>query len=375
MRKTIFNLERFSGIVAMVLVLILAASSVLFHYRVATTTPGRADVYFAWTDGVRLANGENPYSRIHEGDMRNNTGNYATYTPSFYVFTAFLYRLGVTEYESMLVVWRPICELSHFLMAVLLLGVGWRRGNILFGCLAACFWFYNRWTLAVVNIAHLDTLALLLWTSSLLLLSNARTRSVSHLLFGCSLAVKQMALFAIPIYVIWEFREGTRSTAVRRSLQCLGLVLMIPFLVSFPFLVTDPLGYIKSILFSGTRLACGDFSSKSIDAAVGLTGILARVPMLGLLTLLYGVSCTRSVGKFSTALMMMAIILDFNSVLYFQYMIWAVPLLPLALLETRLPIDVSRESSPHDNIVPLSAGSGDAAPRPVAGGVVAGSAS
>ena len=75
---------------------------------------------------------------------------------------------------------------------------------------------------------------------------------------------------------------------------------------------------IKSIGFSITRLAAGDFGVKSIDAAVGFTGIVARLPMLCLLALLYVSVLRFTVGHFISALLAITIWLDFNSVLYFQ---------------------------------------------------------
>ena len=96
-----------SGLI--LLVLCLVVSSILLHRRVSGTIPGREDVYLSWKDGVRIAEGDNPYSRIHSGDMTKNE-SYPTYLPAFYVFSAGLYQLGVSDLAALYSYWRPIGE-------------------------------------------------------------------------------------------------------------------------------------------------------------------------------------------------------------------------------------------------------------------------
>src|SRR5262249_12466850 len=153
----------------------------------------------------RLAGGSNPYARVLGGDMRHNE-SYATYFPAYYLFSAGLYRLGITDYASFLRIWRPICEASYVPSAILLLPAFARERAVALGVFASAFWFFNRWTVAVVNIAHLDTTALLLLLLSLFVYD--KRRRTSWLFLGASLAVKQMALFIVPLYLIWAYRDG-----------------------------------------------------------------------------------------------------------------------------------------------------------------------
>ena len=184
--------------------------------------------------------------------------SYPTYLPAFYVFSAGLYQLGVSDFTAFLSLWRPIGELSHLLLAFWLLVAGLKRGGLAFGVLASCFFYFNRWTIAVVNIAHLDMLALMIWVASLELSDSAhrRYRALSYVLFGLSLAIKQMALLCIPLYLIWEWRLGPRKTAVRRIVSSFTLMAAIPILVSLPFVFWDASGFIKSILFSRNEARC-----------------------------------------------------------------------------------------------------------------------
>ncbi len=303
-------------------------ASVLFHLRLKDTLPGREDVRFAWLEGKRLAEGTNPYARILAGDMRTNQ-SYATYLPVYYLLAAGAYRLGVVEYPDWMAFWRPITEIAHLLIALLLLLHFYRDDSLALGLFASGFWYFNRWSLAVVSMAHLDTPALLLFLASLLIYQSKRTWSL--LLFGLSLAVKQMALLMIPFFLVWEYFQGERKDALWRTGKAALTLGAIPTIVSLPFMVWNPLAFVKSILFSGTRAFGGDLPAKSIDAILGLKGLAARMPMLGLLALLLLSSRNRAENRYVVALLLMALFLDYNSIVFTQYMIWVVPFLPLAL--------------------------------------------
>lgn len=322
-------------------VLLLIAASLAFHFRVAGTLPGREDVLISWNSGTDLAAGRNPYEPVLAGDMRDNK-SYATYLPWFYVVSAACHKLGVTDFLTFLRLWRPVCELSHLGIAVFLLVVVTRGAGIAFGIFAALFWFFNRWTIAVVNIAHLDTLAILFLLLSLYLFP--RRRLASLLLFGMSLAIKQMAVFLVPLYVIWAYTEARPGSRTKDAGRALGWLLIIPLAFSAPFLLWNAEAFIKSVLFSATRIAVTDFGVKSVDAALGLSGLPARLPMFALFFAIYLAALGRYLGRYSAALFVMATFLDFNSVLFYQYMVWAVPLLPLAALEW----NEARDSIPAD---------------------------
>jgi uncharacterized membrane protein len=321
-------------VVAGLAVAIFVLSSAVFHSRLAGTLPGREDVRYAWLEGQRLAEGTNPYARILSGDMLTNQ-SYATYLPVYYLLAAGAYRLGVVDYSRWMMFWRPVTEISHLLIALLLLFYFYRRDSLALGLFASGFWYFNRWSLAVVSMAHLDLPALLLFLGSLLIYQTKRTYSL--LLFGLSLAIKQMALLMIPFFLVWEYFQGERKDAWRRTVKAALTLGAIPAAVSLPFLIWNPLAFVKSILFSGTRAFGGDLPVKSLDAILGLRGIVARMPMLGLLVLLLVSSRNRAENRYVVALLMMALFLDYNAIVFTQYMIWVVPFLPLAL--AKMPED------------------------------------
>jgi len=312
--------------------LVLAVATLFFHRRLVGTAPGREDVHSAWTEAERLAHGNNPYDHVLSGDMLHNA-SYATYLPVYYLLAAASYKAGVTDYMDWLRIWRPVCELAQFAIAAFLLIVIARRNSLAAALCSSFFWYFDRWTLAVVSMAHLDTSALLFLLLSLHLFE--RNKTASPLLFGLSLSIKQVALFLIPFYLLWEFRSGPRDTAVRRTVKAALLLGAIPLLLSLPFLIWSAEAFVKSILFSATRLPVSDFPAPSFDAAMRLVGLPAKVPMLGLMLLTFLAAFARRMGRYATSLMILTVFLDFNSVLYTQYMVWAVPFLPLALFAER----------------------------------------
>lgn len=290
------------------------------------------DIYFVFLEGQRLLGGHNPYARIHDSDMRNND-KYATYFPGAYLMSAAAQAAGLREYAAWLSAWRIVMELAYIATGLILMAVLMRRGGAVAGMMALAFWLFSRWSLAVIPIAHLDPLAVLFLAAALVL--HERQRIPALLLFGCSLAIKQMAVFLIPVLLIEELRrDGQGRFAWRRASQGLALMLAIPFVLSIPFLAWDYMGFVKSMLFSATRAAAAHFvGAPSLDTLAGIQGPLARLPMAGMLALAYALLWQRRISLLLAALLAMTFFIDFNSVLFRQYMLWTTPLLILVVGE------------------------------------------
>jgi uncharacterized membrane protein len=112
----------------------------------------------------------------------------------------------------------------------------------------------------------------------------------------------------------------------------LAWIALIPILISVPFIVWGPEAFLRSILFSATRLPAGHFNAESFDAMLGLVGLPAKVPMLALMALVYALAFFRRATRYQTVLLVLATFVGFNSVLYFHYPAWVVPFLPLAMM-------------------------------------------
>lgn len=302
------------------------------HVRLWPTPTEGEDVYYAWVEGGRILAGENPYARVLAGDMRQND-KYATYFPVFYALSALTQRLGLADYPAWIAFWRVIFLLFTLATGLLLFALPARRGQTALAFFALAFWLFNRWTLHVTQIAHLDPLPIFLLIASLALFRRRRTASL--LLFSLSLGVKQIAVFLVPLYLIWAWQEsdGDGRDRARATVRAALLIASVPLVASLPFLAWNAEGFVKSVLFSATRLPSDHFAAPSFDGHMGWLGIPAKLPMLALMALALWLAWRRKIGRATASLLVMACFVDFNSVLFRQYLAWVVPLLPLAVLE------------------------------------------
>jgi uncharacterized membrane protein len=301
----------------------------LAHVRLWPKSEDRNDdIYFTFLEGDRLLRGENPYSRVLEGDMRENE-KYATYLPLFYYLSAGVQRLGLVEYPQWVAFWRLVFLAASSWIAACIFLRAWATRLKLFAVAASLFWLFNRWTLHVSISADLDFLPLALLLTAWAMLGK-RPRAALVVL-GASIAIKHYGVFLAPLFLMHLWRNSTEPKArIWKDLLLLGAV---PLMVSLPFLFLDAEAFAKSILFSVSRnpMATGDVFS--LDALLGWSGWAARVPMLGLLVLIYVAVWRGRLGAYASSLLVMATVTFFNSVFFTSYMVWVMPFLPLACLE------------------------------------------
>lgn len=292
------------------------------------------DTYYSWVEGRRILRGQNPYERILHGSMEENN-KYATYFPLFYEASAVVHQLGLRQYHEWIGFWRYIFLFCNIAIGLLMVGILQSRRTWVLALLGMAFWYFNRWTLNTSESAALDFIPILLMVLSLALFS--RYRRTSLLLYSISLAIKQIAIFLVPLYLIWEFHQ-TRS--VRKTILAGLWIASIPLLVSIPFLVWNAEGFFKSIAFSGTRAALNHFGAASVDDLLNLEGWIARLPLLIMLCAAYLAAWHKTTRRYGSAMMVMAIFIAFNSVLFEHYPVWLMPLLPLAVSEW---VDVNKD--------------------------------
>ena len=287
------------------------------------------DIYYAWVEGRRILSGENPYERILSGDMRVND-KYATYFPLFYLLSSATQAVGLDDYSRWVSFWRPVFSACKITIAVLILHLVHGRKGPLLSIAAALLWLFNRWTLYVSAVSHLDFLPILLLLLSLMLFR--KHRWVSLLLFSLSLALKQIAIFLIPLYLIWIWQSSDQNR-VGRVLAAAAAIASIPTLASLPFIAWNAEGFVKSMLFSVTRYPEGHFVTLSVDRLLGWVGIPGRLPMLSLIAVVCMGVTRRRIGMYASVLLTMLIFVGFNPVLFQQYMCWVVPFIPLSVCD------------------------------------------
>lgn len=293
----------------------------------------KQDIHAVFTEGTKLLEGTNPYSRVHQlGDDLTWNFEIPTYFPVFYVLNWLTQKIGFRDFFYWLDLWKNVFLLANLGIAYLVFYVPYHRYHRLgFAILGSLFWLFSRWTLYITMIYHIDFIAIFFFILSLTLWP--RHKKSSLVAFGLSLGVKQIAIFAFPLYLIWIWRDHELRSWKKPAFLTL-ILLAFPLLYLTPFLVWDAGGFVKSVLLSATRNAESHFGIPALDALLGMSGILAKVPMLLLIALTYFLAWTRRINHYTAAFLVMVIFVNFNSVLFRQYLTWVVPLLPLALCAT-----------------------------------------
>jgi len=288
------------------------------------------DIYAIFSEGDSLQHGNNPYMRVLSlnNDLQWNQKN-ATYLPVFYYLAWITQEVGLDDFIQWLSFWRIVFLIANLSIAYILFYIPYHRyDSIILAILASSFWLFNQWTLHMTMIYQIDFIAIFFFLLSLTLWPKHRTFSL--LSFGISLGVKQIAIFMIPLYLIWIWKSA-KDPSIKHFITSTIILFSIPLLVSLPFLTWNAESFIKSILISAARNAESHFGIPSIDTLIGLTGLPAKLPMLILMAFTFLLAWKEKIHHFAAALLIMAIFVDFNSVMFRQYMTWIVPLIPLAI--------------------------------------------
>ncbi|WP_017301804.1 hypothetical protein [Nodosilinea nodulosa] len=324
--------------------LLLIAAGLLVHmsfWSIPAEDLMGEDIYYVWLEGKRIIAGENPYARVLASDMRVND-KYATYFPLAYLASALVQILGLPDFLQWLYLWRPLSFLFHMGIVALVLHYFYRRGLGLLGFAAAAILLLGRWSIYIVRVHHLEFAAIFFLLLSLVLL-RAKPR-LSLLAFSLSLGIKQIAIFLLPLYLIYLWTNGDKDARLKNLAWGFLIIVSIPVLTSLPFLVWNAEGFFKSILFSATR-----WGSSHIDGAPSfdvmfsqqlpwMVGLKAKLLMLSLMGLIYLSFWREKVSLLVASAMVMMVFLYFNSVLFLQYFLWPLSLTLLALVELVPPL-------------------------------------
>lgn len=293
------------------------------------TDPRDEDIYAVFLEGDRLLEGGNPYAQAEEADMRRNQ-KYATYFPVMYLLSWATQLMGYTRFTDWIGLWQAIFLFFNLLTACLVFYIPYRKGMLLLALFTPAFWLFNRWTLHVSLNIDIDFPALFFLILSLALLP--RRPWLAYLALGLSLGFKQIAILLAPVYLVWAW-QSAESRPARQTLLAGLTIAVIPLVVSLPFIVWSWEGFVRSILISATRNPAAVDWALSIDGMLGWRGLLARAPMLIMLVLIYLLAWRKSLGPFITTMLVMAVFVAFNSVLFQGYFSWVMPFIPLAAYE------------------------------------------
>jgi hypothetical protein len=315
--------------------LLVVAAFALYQVYLTTYSPKDFhgnDIFYIWSDGNNIAHGINPYAKIDNSDMLHNH-KYSTYFPGFFVIVSATILAGVKSFDQFMSFWRPM-EIPISLTIGLLIFLAARpTKSLALATFGSAFWLFNRWSVNIVRSGQIDSFALMFLVISLLLWDRHKTGSL--IVYGLSLSIKQIGIFALPIYLalLWDHSKPLKEN-FRATIHHLSLIALFPVIFSFPFLVWDPKSFVMSVFFSATRIPGGHINgADSIDALLGFVGLFAKVPMFGLMFLVYILAFNNRIGKYLACLLVFMAFFCFNSVLFKQYIVWFVPFVPLATIE------------------------------------------
>lgn len=284
----------------------------------------KRDIYYIWNDAKLLSKGVNPYARIQFGNMWDNE-KYTFYLPGFLIASATSIKLGLKNFQNFMPYWTSLNLLVHLSISLILFSALKKRGQANLGMLLSLLWFFGRWPLYVLKVGQIDNLAILFLVLSLLSIP-ART-SRACLLFGVSLAIKHVAAPLLPIFLICSWHKYPQ---IKTLLKNLALCLLVPALVSLPFIFWDAENFIKTLVFPLMRKPIGFQGAKSLLLAAGMQiQIIATM----LLVSIYWLAWKSELRVNTAAFLCSLLVMSFNRVIFEQYYAWIFVMALLALFD------------------------------------------
>lgn len=286
------------------------------------------DIEYVWKEGAAIAEGNNPYERAVKSQYRD--GKYATYFPLSYLTSALIQKAGFASFESWLTVVRPLVLFFQIGTALLVLFYSYKKNALLLGIVGFFLILFHRFTLYPARVHQIDFPALFFLILGIMLL--IRKPKTGYLVIGISLAIKHISIILLPVFLIWEYTQHKSKKGVAVSLI---LLLAVPTLTILPFFIQSPLGVFYSLSFSSSRSSGGDFSSPDLAALLSVNGNFPKFFMYGLILFVILAFRKKEIELFGACLIILTIFIGFNQVLFFQYLAWIIPFIPLALLEKK----------------------------------------
>jgi hypothetical protein len=311
----------------------LVLLGVMVHLSIPPVANTNSDIYYPYLEGQHILAGQNPYIRILAGNMRVNE-KYPTYFPLFYWLSALAQRAGLTEFPQWLDGLRWLLLAFNVGAACILFEMLYRRRGLGLAVFGVLFWFLNRWNLQITQVANFDYIPIFCLLLSLWLLPRRRWSAL--LLLSVSLALKQIALLIVPLYLIWVWQSVARRR-IRAMIESSLVIASVPILTTLPFLFwpghsvwDNSLAFVRSVLFSITRDPALHVNAPSLDSLMGWSGAAGHIPMFLLVALVAVVFWRRKLTLHMAVLLTMVVFVNFNAVLFLQYFCWLAAFVPLA---------------------------------------------
>ena len=279
------------------------------------------DIFYVWEEGKKIADGINPYARIIGKSLRDNN-KYPTYLPLSYYFVTALDYLGVKSFINFIGVWRPLNVACHLGIGILTFSIYNQQRKPISGIIACSILLLGRWSAYIINVQHLEFAAIL----PILLAAQQLNRrpNFSALVFGLSLSIKHIGIILLPSFLL-GLKAGSSSENSRLNkkliLKYAAIALIIPLVISLPFLWNQPSGFLLNILFSTTR-DFGDHGNATGTRMI-LTGVDGtRMIMIILIITNWFAQAKEKINFWFSSTITLLIFVQFNAVIFAQYYIW-----------------------------------------------------
>ena len=275
--------------------------------------------------GQQITKGINPYACVLE---KGSCIGYPAHTPGMYVVASAFVLLGVHDLDSWTTAWRPVAIASWLAVGIVLLVHLSRKGYVALAVAATGFLLFNRWSLDVLRIAHTDFLGVLFLLLAVIMVD--KKPKTAAVILGVSLAIKQMAILIIPLFLLFAWRKMPKK--ISQLALITGLVAFIPLLTLAPFLIDDAPATLQGVLNPIERPAqqVHGFAS-SFSQSLDVTDISKIFLMVYLIGIVYLAAYQKTINLAGGTLMVFVIMLSFTHVLYNQYIVWMLPFIPLAI--------------------------------------------
>jgi hypothetical protein len=260
------------------------------------------------------------------------------YFPAFYYVGLTLKKVGFESFEEWAFAVKSILLLFNFGIGFLIYHLLNNIGKPWIGVFGSAFWFLNRWTILVFRVGQLDFFMLFFLIASLYF--HKKRRKLSWLLLGAAISFKPF-IFFVPVYLLKE-------KSLNHILVASFYILLIPLIISIPFVILSAKGFVTALLFSLTRnpntflVSSGSSSEVKIgyglEGVLGEEGIITRSALLTLMIFFYYCVYKYNLKLIYSIFVASIIFIAFSPVLFDQYFCWFIPLLPLLYIDT-LPSD------------------------------------
>jgi uncharacterized membrane protein len=157
---------------------------------------------------------------------------------------------------------------------------------------------------------------------------------VSFLIFGFSLAFKQIGIFILPLCVYWAWLYAEREARIKSFIINLLFIALIPLITTGPFVIWNFNGFVTTMLVSLSRAPASLDNLYTVSAFMKWTGFTGSLPLMLLMVLAFAISIKYRLGPFKAALITLLVYVGFNLAFFPSNFIWVIPLLPLSIYES-----------------------------------------